>query len=486
MNNGIFVWTPASFWYSVSSQRCYMDFTERSLLMLEKIFGGPVPDGYLFSNQDIKKLILPLIFEQFLAILVGLLDSIMVSYAGEAAVSGVSLVDCVFILIIQTFAALAAGGAVVAGQYLGMQDRKNGCRAVNQLIIFIVISGVCVTGLVYLCRNFMLDTVFGRITCDVRSNADTYLMITAASIPFIALFNAGAALFRAQGNSRLPMRVSIGMNVINVIGNAVLVYVFKMGAAGVAIPTLVSRAFAGLVITWRLTDMDQDLHFARPFRIIIQKKMLQNILYIGVPNGFESGMFQFGKIILLSLVSSFGTAAITANAIGNSIAMFEILPGMAIGLAMVAVVSQCVGMADFTQVRYYTKKLMKITYASVFVSTMCVFALLPLVLKIYSVSAEASRLAAIIIVIHGIGSILLWPFSFAFPNTLRASNDVKFCMVVSTVSMFAARVGGGYFCALALHMGVVGVWLAMQFDWIARTVFFIFRYRGTKWQTTRL
>jgi putative MATE family efflux protein len=454
--------------------------------MLEKIFGGPVPDGYLFSNQDIKKLIMPLIFEQFLAVLVGLLDSIMVSYAGEAAVSGVSLVDCVFILIIQTFAALAAGGAVVAGQYLGMQDKKNGCRAVNQLIIFIVISGILVTALVYLGRNFMLDTVFGRIAPDVRANADTYLLITAASIPFIAIFNAGAALFRAQGNSKLPMKVSIGMNIINVIGNAVLVYGFNMGSAGVAIPTLVSRAFAGIVITMQLTDTARDLHFARPFRLIIQTKMLKNILYIGVPNGFESSMFQFGKIILLSLVSSFGTASITANAIANNVAMFEILPGMATGLAMVAIISQCVGAADFTQVRYYTKKLMKITYASVFVSTICVFALLPLVLKIYSVSVAASRFATIIIVIHGIGSMLLWPFAFAFPNTLRASNDVKFCMVVSTISMFAARVGGGYFCALALNMGVVGVWVAMQFDWVARAAFFIFRYRGTKWQTTRL
>lgn len=450
------------------------------------LFNNKIPEGYLFSREDIIKLIVPLVFEQLLAIFVGLADSIMVSSAGESAVSGVSLVDCVFILIIQTFAALATGGAVVSGQYLGMHDNKDGCRAVNQLFIFVAILGFAVAASVYLGKNLLLDHVFGKIAPDVRSAANTYLLITAASIPFIAFFNSGAAIFRAQGNSKLPMQISIAMNIINVCGNATLVYGFHMGTAGVAIPTLVSRAVAGCAAIYFLCDTSWKLHFTRPFHFILQARMLKKILYIGIPNGMESFMFQLGKIILLSLISTFGTASITANAISNAVCSFHFLPGAAVGFAMLAVVSQCVGAHDFKQVRFYNAMLMRIAYIFVIISTLFSFAVLPLVMRIYSVSAEADRMAVIIILMHGVATMILWPAAFAFPNTLRASNDVTYTMVVAIISMWIMRIGGGYFCAVNLKMGVIGVWLAMNFDWIVRIIFFTVRYHGTKWQKTRL
>lgn len=454
--------------------------------MLKRLFCGEIPQGYLFSNSDIKKLLIPLIAEQILVVTVGMLDSIMVSYAGESAVSGVSLVDTVMILIIQTLAALAAGGAVVAGQYIGMKKKGNACRAVNQLMIFLGLFGVAIMALLYVLRGFILGVVFGKIAPDVYTNANIYFMITSASVPPLALFCGAFSLFRAQGDSRLPLKISIVMNLINLTGNAILVYGMKMGTMGVAIPTLIARTTGAVISICCLLNAGRLLHFHRPFKFEIQPKMLYNILYIGVPNGLENSMFQFGKIVVLSLVAEFGTASIAANAIANTFAYYEILPGMALGLAMVSMISRCVGAGDFNQVRFYTKKMIKIGYAMMMCSTLLVFILMKPVIMIYNVSPEASRFAMILAFIHGAGALTTWIFSFGLPNTLRASNDVKFCMIISTASMWIFRVAGSYVLGRYCGLGVIGVWLAMQIDWVVRLLFFVKRYLGTKWQTTRL
>lgn len=453
---------------------------------MNDFLNAPVPKGYVFSAKELNALVIPLILEQLLAITVGMLDSVMVSYAGEAAVSAVSLVDSVFILFQQSMAALCAGGAVVAGQYLGMEKQEKACSSVNQLLIFIVLFGSMIMAGMYAGQKFLLGTVFGSITPEVYSCAKTYLLITAPSIPFSAFFLASFAIFRSYGDSKLSLRISIVMNIINVVGNAILVYGFKMGTAGVAIPTLVSRvACAGLCLYF-LMKQERTLHILLPFRFEIQMKMLYNILYIGVPNGFESFMFNFGKIILLSLVAAFGTASIAANAIGNNLGLYQVLPGTAIGLAMVSVVSRCVGAADFKQARYYTVRLMKMSYFYCALSTAAVFVLTFPILKIYNVSAQATRFAFWIMVIHGTGTLITYSTSFVLPNALRASNDVRFCMIISTISMWLARVGGGYLFARNFGMGVIGVWIAMQFDWIFRSSFFVRRYLGDKWQSLRL
>lgn len=441
-----------------------------------------VPGNYLFSDTDLKKLIIPLVIEQLLGFTVGLCDSLMVAYAGEAAVSGVSLIDTVMQLMIALFAALATGGAVVAGQYLGASRDKDGCRTVNQLILFSAAAGLCIAALMYLGKNFILNVVFGQIDAEVHAAADRYLMITAASIPFIAVYNSGAALFRAQGNSKLSMKVSMMMNAINVTGNAILVYGFLMGVAGVAIPTLVSRAFAGIVILIPLADEKQRLHIEKPFRLHFDGHLVRKILFIGVPNGVENSLFQLGKILLLSIVSTLGTASIAANAIGNTIVGFEILAGNAIGLAMLTVVSQCVGALDYEQVAFYTKKLMKKAYLYIILTCALIILICPLILRIYNVSPEASGMAYNIIVMHGLFAMVIWPVSFVFPNTLRAANDVKYCMIVSALSMWIVRIGGAVFAIRVLHLGVYGPWIGMFADWFVRAVFFMRRYRSGKWK----
>ncbi len=437
---------------------------------------------YLFSNRELANLIGPLVIEQLLAVFVGMADSIMVANVGEAAVSGVSLVDNIMILIINIFAALATGGAVVAGQYIGRKDEKSACKAATQLVWFVSLSAVAIMILVYFGKDIILNQVFGHITAEVKGHADIYLLIVTASIPFIALYNGGAAIFRAMGNSQVSMRVSLLMNAINVTGNAILVFGLRIGTAGVAIPTLISRMVAAIVITVLLCNQTRILHIERTLKIRFDGKMIRKILAIGVPNGLENSMFQLGKILVLSLVSTFGTYAIAANAVSNAIALFQILPGMAISLAITTVISQCVGANDYEQVHYYLKKLLAIIYVAMVGTVALIFLALPLILKAYNLSDQTAAAATNIIHFHGISAMIIWPLSFALPAAYRAAGDAKACMYTSIVSMWIFRIGFSYLVGKYMGLGVFGVWVAMVIDWVVRAICFIIRYFNGKWK----
>ncbi|MCO8194105.1 MATE family efflux transporter [Anaerofustis sp. NSJ-163] len=441
---------------------------------------------FLFSNKALMILIVPLIVEQFLAILVGMADSIMIASVGEAAVSGVSLVDSVMILLINIFAALATGGAVVCGQYLGKRDRENACESSTQLVWFITILAVFIMIFMYILKQFILTKVFGSIDAEVMGHANTYLLIVSASIPFIALYNAGAAIFRSMGNSKVSMKVSMLMNLINVCGNAILIYIFHFGTAGVAIPTLVSRIVAAVVIVVLLLNKNNTLYIKRSFKYKPRFDMIKSILYIGVPNGLENSMFQLGKIIVLSLVSTFGTYAIAANAVANVVASFQILSGMAVSLAITTVISRCVGAGEYKQARYYTRKLLKITYVCVAILVLFIFLILPLILKAYNLSDITALEASKILILHGCCAIIIWPTAFNIPSALRAAGDVKYCMIVSIVSMWVCRIIFSYILGKYMGFGVFGVWIAMILDWVVRSIFFIIRYRGSKWENKQV
>ena len=437
---------------------------------------------YLFSNRELANLIGPLVIEQLLAVLVGMADSIMVANVGEAAVSGVSLVDNIMILIINIFAALATGGAVVAGQYIGRKDEKSACKAATQLVWFVSLSAVVIMILVYFGKDIILNQVFGHITAEVKGHADIYLLIVTASIPFIALYNGGAAIFRAMGNSQVSMRVSLLMNAINVTGNAILVFGLRIGTAGVAIPTLISRMVAAIVITVLLCNQTRILHIERTLKFRFDGRMIRKILAIGVPNGLENSMFQLGKILVLSLVSTFGTYAIAANAVSNAIALFQILPGMAISLAITTVISQCVGANDYEQVHYYLKKLLVIIYVAMAGTVALIFLALPLILKAYNLSDQTAAAATNIIHFHGISAMIIWPLSFALPAAYRAAGDAKACMYTSIVSMWIFRIGFSYLVGKYMGLGVFGVWVAMVIDWVVRAICFVIRYFHGKWK----
>ena len=440
---------------------------------------------YLFDNKALTALILPLIIEQFLAVLVGMADSIMIASVGEAAVSGVSLVDQVMLLIINLFGALATGGAVVAGQYLGRKNPEEADKAANQLIWFVTILAVGVMGLVYLGKNMILQGVFGQIEPDVMEYANTYLLIVTASVPFIALYNGGAAIFRTMGNSKITMTVSLIMNAINVVGNAILIYGFHCGVEGVAIPTLVSRMTAAILITVLLSNEKQVLHLQKTLRYRPEKETIKKILKIGIPNGLENSMFQLGKVLVLSLVSTFGTYAIAANAVCNVLASFQILPGMALSLAVTTVISRCVGAKDYEQVSYYTKKLLAISYISMFVTTIVICVALPFIMDVYNLSPETAKVAEEIMIFHSVSCVLIWTPAFTLPSTLRAAGDAKTCMLISIPCMWIFRIGFSYILGKYFGMGVFGVWVAMVIDWGVRVIFFVLRYCRGKWKTIR-
>ena len=427
---------------------------------------------YYFSNRALKRLIVPMIIEQFLAILVGMSDSIMVATVGEHAVSGVSLVDNIFILLIYLFAALATGGAVVMGQYLGQNKHEKANRAVNQLILFTALFAICIMIGLYLARNLILHRVFGAIEANVMEASKTYLLIVSASIPFIALYNAGAAVFRTMGNSKVPMYLSMMMNAINVGGNAILIFGFGMGVAGAATSTLILL----------LCSPEHLLHLERPFSFKLDFGMLKKIAYIGIPNGLENGMFQLGKIMVLSMITGFGTAAIAANAVSNIIATFQVLPGMSVGMAVITVCSRCVGAGDYEAARYYTRKILKLVHILIIVFSVTTLVALPGIMHLYNLSDDAMTFTKQIIWYHGICCMLIWPEAFTLPNTLRAASDVKFCMILSIISMWVFRIAFSYIIAVRMGMGVLGVWIAMTIDWAVRAVLFIIRYRGKRWQ----
>ena len=406
-------------------------------------------DGDLFSNADLKRLIVPLLIEQLLAIAVGMADSIMVSSVGEAAVSSVSLIDTIFILLINMFTAIATGGAVVCGQYIGKKRPHKACEAADQLLLVTTALSVVIMAAVYLLKPFILHVVFGNITAEVE---------------------------------RTPMKISIVMNLINISGNALLVYALKFGVDGVAIPTLLSRMYAAAAAFVLVHNKRYPVRCSYPVKLKPDFHMLKKILGIGIPNGLENSMFQLGKIMVLSMITQFGTASIAANAVSNTIAVFQTLPGMAIGNAVLTVSAQCAGAGDYEQVKYYAKKLHIIIYGMMIVCCLGVIAALPAVLHVYSLSAEATAMTEDIIVYHGICCMIIWPIAFNLPNVLRASNDVAFCMILSILSMWICRIGMSYVLGVRMGFGVFGVWVAMTMDWVVRAIFFVLRYRSGKWQ----
>ncbi len=438
--------------------------------------------GTIYSNKALRSLILPLVMEQLLAILVGMLDTVMISGVGEAAVSGVSLVDNINILVINIFAALATGGAVVAGHALGQKNQEQAGRSAWQMMLFLLYSSVAMTILLLGAHKVILRAIFGQVEEAVMTSAVTYLIITGLSICPLALYNGCAALFRAMGNSRTTMYISLLMNLINLVGNAILIFLCQMGVAGAAIATLVARTVTALLIFRLMFDGKREIHFQKRLTLRMDIPQVKKILYIGIPNGLENSLFQLGKILLLSLVSTFGTSAIAANAVCGTITNFNILPGMAINMALLSVASYCIGAGDFGQTRLYTRKLMRLTWLCTSAVSLIMIVGAPLFLKIYHLTPETTTLALQVIRYHAVMCMVAWIPSFTLPNTLRAAGDVMWTMAIAIISMWVFRIGTAYFFSNVFHLGLIGIWIAMTIDWMFRGICYEIRYHGGKWE----
>ena len=440
-----------------------------------------VTENRLFSKKDLRKLIIPLILEQTLAITVGMADTMMISSAGEAAVSGVSLVDMFNNLIISVLAALATGGAVVTSQCIGAGRREEACQSARQLVFTEAAITIGISVLVLLFHRQILGLFFGQIEADVMQNAIIYLIISVFSFPLLAVYDSCAALYRSMGNAQITLKISLLMNVINVVGNAIGVYVLKLGVAGVAIPSLVSRGVAGVVLFTLLHNPDNLVFLARE-KFKVDATIVKRILFIGLPSGSDNGIFQLGRVLVVSIIAAFGTSQIAANGVANSLDSMGCIVGQAMSLAMITVIGRCVGAGEEGQVRYYTKKLLGETYFYTAVINSIILLLLPWILQIYGLGEETTRLSYILVMIHDGMAIFLWPASFVLPNMLRACNDVKYTMVVSIFSMITFRIGFSY--VFGVHMGwmAVGVWAAMVIDWVFRVLCFVGRYLAGTWR----
>ncbi|HJD24938.1 MAG TPA: MATE family efflux transporter [Candidatus Blautia intestinipullorum] len=428
-------------------------------------------------------MILPLLAEQFMLMLVGLADTFVVSFAGEAAVSGVSLVNSFNTIFIFLFTALASGGAVIVSQYIGKKEMKTASAAVSQLLLVSVLFSAAVSILILIFQGEIISFMFGRVEPEVREACLTYLRISVYSYPALAVYNAGAALYRSVGKTGTTMNISIIANVINVAGNLIGVFVFHAGVAGVAYPSLFSRTFSAVIITVLCFKEHEGIRYYWKYIISWNGSLIKRIMGIAVPNGVESGIFQFVKVALSSIVALFGTSQIAANGIAQSIWSVAALISSAMGPVFITVIGQCMGAGDVPQAERYFKKLMKTTVVLSLVWNGMIFALTPLIAGTYAVSDTTRRYIIWLVLIHNVANSIIFPFADPLGKGLRAAGDVRYTMAVSLGTTIGVRLVFSVLFGILLHMGVIGIALAMGMDWLVRAVIFWFRFKIGKWKT---
>lgn len=440
----------------------------------------------LFPKGFLKALIIPLLIEQILTLTIGMADTIMVASVGESAVSGISLVDSLSALFIQLFAAFATGGAVVASQYLGRKDRESASLAAKQLLIITALFSGIITAIGLIFNRGILALVFGHIEDDVMNYALQYFVFILISYPFLAITNSCNALCRSMGKSRITMLVSIVMNIINISGNAILIFIFHLGSMGAGIASLLSRVIGAVIMLIVVSDRKLEIHVEQLYRINIIPSMIKRILRIGLPSGIENSMFHIGKVLVQSLIASFGTASIAANAVVNNINSFANLPGAVIGMASITVIGQCIGAGRQDAAKYYAKRLILLVYAMFVVSCSFFYLTTPFLSSLYNLSEEAMRLSIINNRFLLICTLFIWPFSFTLPNFLRAAGDARYTMVVSMFSMWVFRVILSNVLGSFFGLGLIGVNISMVIDWIFRSLCFFVRWKKGKWMTKRV
>lgn len=440
----------------------------------------------LYTNRQLSRLIIPLIFEQFLNTLVGVVDTLMVSQAGEAAVSGVALTTNINILIIQVMAALATGGAVVCSQYNGSKKISHAKHAAGQLETVLFAFALFAMAFCLIGGRHLLGFIFGKVENSVMSSACTYMYVTAISYPFLGIYNAGAAIFRSTGNSKISLKISLLMNVLNIGFNAWFVFGMHWDVFGVACATLISRIAAGLIMSLLVSRPSNPLQITT-FKVLLPKKqMIMRILRIGIPSGVENSMFQIGKLAVVSMVAGFGTAAIAANTVSYSIIDFPNMPAASMGLALVTVVGNCIGAGEKEQVRYYVKKLLLVAYIGDWIMNLLLLISAPFLVSFFHLSAEASGMAVEVLRYFAVTSLFIWPLSFTLPNALRATGDAKYTMIAGITSMWLFRVLCSYFLAVVCSLGILGVWLGMFVDWGVRSMLFVTRFLSGKWEQKKV
>ena len=440
------------------------------------------PDqSLMFDNRKLAKLLIPLALDQLLNSFMGTVDTLCVSNLGSAAISAVSLVDSINILIVQAFFALASSGTVVCSHYLGCKEKKQAQEAARQLVFITFMLSLAITVLFVIFNGPLLHLIFGKVEQDVMSNARKYFFFTTLSYPFIALYDDGSCILRAQENSRLPMQISIISNIMNVIMNLVFVWIFHWGVAGTAISTLISRIFSMAVVMIKLRNPSFDVSLRHYFSIRPDWSKIKKILYIGVPSGIENSMFQFGKLAIQSTVSLMGTAAIAAQGMTNIIENLNGILAIGIGIGLMTVVGETLGAGHKEEAVYYIKKLCIIAEVTLVLSCIFMYAITRPITIFGGMEPESAKLCIFMVTCITIVKPLIWDMAFIPSYGLRAAGDVKFGMTVSVLTMWLCRVTLATVLARVFHMGPMAVWIGMFTDWGIRNIIFTIRFHSRKW-----
>lgn len=436
---------------------------------------------HMFSNRDLRTLLIPVVVEQLLNSLMGTADSIMVSNVGSAAISAVSLVDSINILVIQAFYALAAGGAIVCSQYIGQGDSKMAEKAAKQLLWVVTVISLTIMGGCLAFRFPLLNLIFGRVEPEVMEAAQIYFFFTALSFPCIALYDAGSSVYRAQGNTRLPMTIAVVSNALNIVGNAVLIWGFGLGVKGAALATLGSRAFSAVVVLAALRKKRQLVVIRNYGHIRPQPRVIRTILALGVPSGIENAMFQFGKLAIQSTVSTMGTIAIAAQAMTNILENLNGVAAMGVGIGMMTVVGQCMGAGEKEEAVYYIKKLTWWGEIAIFISCVATYLLAGPITVLGRMEPESARLFLYMTGWITIVKPVAWTMAFIPAYGMRAAGDVRFSMLVSCTTMWLCRVSLCIFLCRRFGMGPMAVWIGMFADWTLRSLIFTWRFLSRRW-----
>ena len=440
----------------------------------------------MFTNKDLRNLIIPLFIEQFLLMFVGIADTFVVSFSSEADVSGVSLVTSFNTVLIFLFTALSSGGAVIISQYIGSKNEPAASRSSGQLLMISTVISTVMAVLILMFHTQLLRLLFGKIEADVMAACESYLWITTLSLPFLAIYDAGAALCRSIGKTNVTMNISIVANVINVVGNCIGVFALKMGAAGVAWPSLISRVLSAVAVTVYCFRKRNTVRYRLADVFAWDGGLLKKVMGIALPNGVENGVHQLVKVALSSMVALFGTYQIAANGVAQSIWSLASIMGLAMAPVYTTVIGQCVGARDINAANLYFKKLNKITLVLSILWNALIFAITPLIVRYSAISPEAKQLVVWLVLINNIFNGLAYPFAGSLGNGLRAAGDVKFTMIVSITLTIAARLFFSALFGVWLGWGVIGVALGMSIDLVFRGAIFIWRLKSQKWTQFRL
>ena len=437
-------------------------------------------EGYPYTDRQLIAMVLPIVLEIGMVAMVGMIDSVMVSILGESAIAGVSLADSTFALVTVSFQGMANGAAVLFGHLLGGGKREDAVNMVSQAFTLFLAVATAVAALMFFLRLPILHLLFGSITSEVEHNAHVYMTIVAFSLPFLGLYYISSATFRIMGDTAVPMKMTVLMNAVHIPLNALFLYGMHTGVEGAAISTLISRATAAIVIMLLLRNKTRELYLSR-FPVKPVWNDLKRILHLAVPRAAEQGIFQLGTVLLFSITSAYGTMAIAANSVSYTAMVLQAIGPEAFIYVLQTTSSHCIGARRPDMVRYYTKRLLFMSYVTSIALNLLTFALCPLLFKAYHLSAETASLSWTLIVILGIAFITIWPVAFDLPGVLWAADDSAFGLYHSLFCVYAVRIVFSYIFAVRMDMGVIGTRYAMCLDWLVRAILVIWRYRKGKW-----